>query len=130
MSSRKPHFTFPPFREAFNQLAWDIVSRIPRGRVITYGQIAKMIPRPPPLNAKFYNAARARWVGGAMAACPNGVPWHRVINSQGKISKRSKTNHDVKQRHLLEAEGVVFDKRDRIDLATFGWPKDFRRKKK
>lgn len=121
MPSQKPHFTSPPFREAFNQLVWDIVSRIPRGRVITYGQIARLIPRPHLVTARYYNAASARWVGSAMASSPDGLPWHRVINTQGKISVRSKNDHDKKQRHLLETESVVFDNRDRIDLKLFGW---------
>jgi methylated-DNA-protein-cysteine methyltransferase-like protein len=52
-----------------------------------------------------------------MAACPNDVPWQRVINSQGKISHRA---GGLKQRELLEAEGVEFVK-DRVDLMKFGW---------
>jgi len=60
----------------------------------------------------------ARWVGGAMAACPEGVPWQRVINSQGKISARQGARE---QRQLLEAEGVTFDARERVDLSRFGW---------
>ncbi len=128
MPPRKPHFTSPPFREHFNQIVWEIVTRIPRGKVMTYGAIAKQIPRPRPVGATHYNAARARWVGGAMAASPKGVPWHRVINSQGKISIRPNNNHHVKQRHLLEAEGVEFDYRGRIDLERFGWSPDRRKR--
>jgi methylated-DNA-protein-cysteine methyltransferase-like protein len=67
-----------------------------------------------------YSAWGARWVGGAMAACPDDVPWQRVINSQGKISLRQESGQST-QRQLLEAEGVVFDSRDRVDLARFGW---------
>jgi methylated-DNA-protein-cysteine methyltransferase-like protein len=52
-----------------------------------------------------------------MAACPNDVPWQRVINSQGMISHRA---GGLKQRELLEAEGVEFVK-DRVDLMKFGW---------
>jgi len=57
-------------------------------------------------------------VGGAMAACPDNVPWHRVINSQGKISQRESAEL---QRILLEEEGVLFDDRGKVDLKIFGW---------
>ena len=53
-----------------------------------------------------------------MAACPDDVPWQRVINSQGKISERAGAE---KQRQLLEAEGIIFDAKDRIDLKKYGW---------
>jgi len=54
-----------------------------------------------------------------MAACPENVPWHRVINSQGKISIRG--GGENIQRKLLEAEGVEFDSRDRVNLKIFSW---------
>jgi len=56
-------------------------------------------------------------VGGAMAACPDDVPWQRVINSQGKISERAGAE---RQRQLLEEEGVVFVK-DKVDMKKYGW---------
>jgi methylated-DNA-protein-cysteine methyltransferase-like protein len=56
-------------------------------------------------------------VGGAMAACPDDVPWQRVVNSQGKISERAGAE---RQRKLLEEEGIIFVK-DRIDLKKYGW---------
>jgi methylated-DNA-protein-cysteine methyltransferase-like protein len=52
-----------------------------------------------------------------MAACPDDVPWQRVINSQGKISERSGAE---KQRQLLEEEGVLFVK-DKVDMKKYGW---------
>jgi methylated-DNA-protein-cysteine methyltransferase-like protein len=52
-----------------------------------------------------------------MAACPDGVPWQRVINALGKISERPGAE---KQRRLLQAEGVQFVK-DRVDLKRYGW---------
>ncbi len=67
-----------------------------------------------------YEAWSARWVGGAMAACPDDVPWHRVINSQGKISLRRGVGY-MRQRELLEAEGVIFDQRERVDLDRYEW---------
>jgi len=113
-------FTSPPDPKAFNARVWEIVRQIPPGRVCTYGQIAAMIPLPDGMNLRDYEAFGARWVGGAMAACPDDVPWQRVINAQGKISIR-KTGGHLRQRALLEAEGVEFDERERIDLARYGW---------
>jgi methylated-DNA-protein-cysteine methyltransferase-like protein len=113
-----PHFTSPPDPKAFNTLVWDIVRQVPPGKVTTYGQIAAMIPTPEGLTLKDYEAFGARWVGGAMAGCPDDVPWQRVINSQGKISTRPGAEL---QRQLLENEGVEFDPRNKVDFARFGW---------
>jgi methylated-DNA-protein-cysteine methyltransferase-like protein len=103
--------------KVFNALVWEIVRQIPPGRVSTYGQIAAMIPPPEGMTLRSYVAFGPRWVGGAMAACPEGVPWQRVINAQGKISIRSAEE----QRRLLEAEGIVFDEKNRVNLKRFGW---------
>jgi methylated-DNA-protein-cysteine methyltransferase-like protein len=113
-------YTSPPNREAFNALVWEIVRQIPTGRVSTYGFVAKLIPPPERMTLKDYEAWGSRWVGGAMAACPDNVPWQRVINSQGKISIRKGGGH-LRQRKLLEEEGVIFDERERVDLSNFGW---------
>ncbi len=102
----------------FNALVWEIVRQIPPGKVCTYGKIAAMIPPPGGMTLRSYEAFGPRWVGGAMAACPEGVPWQRVINSQGKISLRP-GGYD--QRKLLEAEGVSFDDKDRVNLKQYGW---------
>ncbi len=110
----------PPKREEFNQKVWELVRQIPAGKVSTYGRIAGMIPPPPGMDIKAYLAFGPRWVGGAMAACPHDVPWQRVINSQGKVSLRP-GGGGVNQRELLEAEGVVFDERDRVDLKIYAW---------
>ncbi len=109
----------PPDSQEFNETVWKIVREIPSGKVATYSQIANMIPAPAGVDPEEYKAWRARWVGGAMAASPAGVPWQRVINSQGKISPRGPGAE--RQRALLEAEGVSFDDRGRVDLARFGW---------
>ena len=90
------------------------VRRIPRGRVATYGQIARL--------ARL--AGQARLVGYAMFALPRTttVPWHRVINAQGRISLRGDGGGaSIRQRILLEREGVTFDARDRVSLTHFGW---------
>jgi len=112
-------FTSPPGREAYNQQVWALVRQIPIGKVCTYGQIARLIPPPGGMDPKSYLAFAPRWVGGAMAACPDGVPWQRVINAQGKVSL-GRQGGQV-QRELLEAEGISFDERDRVDLKKFGW---------
>jgi len=110
-------FTSPPNRQEFNERVWDLARKIPRGRVATYGQLAMMLAPPDGIESSSYGAFGPRWVGGAMAGCPNDVPWQRVINSQGKISLRPGAG---KQRQLLEAEGVVFTK-DRVDFKKYGW---------
>jgi len=111
-------FTSPPDLVIFNALVWEIVRQIPPGKVATYGQIAAMVPPPEGMTAWDYRAFGARWVGGAMAACPEDVPWQRVINAQGKISLRRGAEE---QRDRLEAEGVEFDERGRVDLRRYRW---------
>ena len=55
-----------------------------------------------------------------MSACPEDVPWQRVINAQGKISLRKGTGY-LRQRQLLEDEGVMFDQKERVDLKKYSW---------
>jgi methylated-DNA-protein-cysteine methyltransferase-like protein len=105
-------------RDAFFSAVWKIVREVPPGNVTTYGQVAGYIPCPQGVPSEIYPAVRARWVGQAMAASPSGVPWQRVINSQGKISGRAGAE---RQRSLLEAEGIPFDERQRVDLKRYGW---------
>jgi methylated-DNA-protein-cysteine methyltransferase-like protein len=112
-----PTYSSPPNPQAYYQQVWEIARQIPRGKVATYGQIAKLIPPPMGVDFETYKAFSPRWVGGAMAACPDDVPWQRVINSQGKISEREGAE---RQRELLEGEGVVFVK-DKVDLKKYGW---------
>jgi methylated-DNA-protein-cysteine methyltransferase-like protein len=113
-----PSFSSPPDPKAYYQQVWEITRKIPRGRVATYGQIAKMIPPPNGVELEGYKAFAPRWVGGAMANCPDDVPWQRVINSKGEISERAGAE---RQRILLEEEGVEFDAKGRIDLKKYGW---------
>lgn len=113
-----PGFSSPPDPQSYYRQVWDLVRQIPRGRVATYGQIARMIPPPNGVEIEAYAAFAPRWVGGAMAACPDDVPWQRVINSKGEISARSGAE---RQRILLEEEGVEFDAKNRIDLKKYGW---------
>lgn len=100
-------------------LIYDVVRMIPHGCVATYGQVAMLAGLP----------GHARLAGYAMFNLPeeiaDEVPWHRVINSRGEISySESRQGNDFKQRELLEAEGVVFDERGRINLRRFGWRPD------
>jgi methylated-DNA-protein-cysteine methyltransferase-like protein len=90
-----------------------VTRQIPPGKVSTYGQIAAIVGR----------ECTARQVGYAMAALRSddkSVPWQRVINSQGEISLRPGQGA-VRQRQLLEAEGVEFDDQGRTDFNRFGW---------
>lgn len=111
-------FSSPPNPLQYQSLVWEIVRQIPTGRVATYGQIASMIPPPGTLRLKDYEAFGPRWVGGAMAHCPDDVPWQRVINAQGKISQRPGAEL---QQQLLVAEGVLFDEKNRVNWALCGW---------
>lgn len=92
---------------------YTMVKRIPKGLVATYGQIAELVDLP----------GHARQVGYALNALPDdhGVPWHRVINAQGRVSRQSDPLFERIQRDLLEDEGVVFDASGRTDLGRFQW---------
>ncbi len=90
-----------------------VVRRIPRGRVATYGQVAQLAGL----------GAQARLVGFALAALPgeSSVPWHRVVNAQGRVSARAEPGADRLQRARLEQEGVRFDPRGCLDLERVRW---------
>ena len=91
-----------------------------RGKVVTYGQVAYLLPPPAEMEFQTYTALSPRWVGSAMAACPDDVPWQRVINAQGKISDRPGAQ---RQRQLLEEEGIVFVQ-DKVEPegVPMAWP--------
>ena len=90
---------------------YDVVRHIPRGRVATYGQVAA-----------YAGQCTPRQAGYAMAALRNDdVPWHRVINSRGRISFPENSRGAQEQRRLLEEEGIMFGSGGRIDLETYGW---------
>ena len=98
-------------RPNFYDAVYRVVRKIPRGRVMTYGQIATILGAP--------RAARA--VGYAMRAAPKKVPWQRVINRMGQISARGDVERPIIQQQMLEAEGVVFDETESCDLARYRW---------
>jgi len=101
--------------EGLYERIYDMVRRIPPGKVCTYGRIAELV-----------GGCTARMVGYAMAALKRSrvpdVPWQRVINAKGKVSVHGDGFGNAMQRIKLEEEGVVFDEKDRIDFSRFGWP--------
>ncbi|HJQ71723.1 MAG TPA: MGMT family protein [Blastocatellia bacterium] len=102
------------YEQVFEKI-YRLVLRIPRGRVMTYGQIARLLE----------DRYSPRLVGWAMHATPQderNIPWHRVINSRGGISTgRVIIQEPQLQRLMLEAEGVVFDERGHCDLSLYQW---------
>jgi len=88
-----------------------LVKRIPKGRVITYGQLARAIRLP----------GGARAAGRAMAACPRGqaIPWHRVVAAGGRIAVREP--FASLQRRLLESEGAHLVEGRRVPLPEHLW---------
>jgi methylated-DNA-protein-cysteine methyltransferase-like protein len=98
---------------SFFEQVYQIVAMIPSGRVATYGQIAALLGNP----------RAARTVGWALHSMPAGMdlPWHRVINAQGRIGGPPEGYRAREQRALLEAEGIVFDSSGRIDLEEYSW---------
>ena len=98
-----------PQNPKYRERVYALVRRIPSGRVMTYGQIAELLGE----------GYTPRTVGFVMHGSPDGTPWHRVLNAQGKCSTgRVVLPHD-KQQRLLELEGVEFDKNARCDLQQF-----------
>jgi methylated-DNA-protein-cysteine methyltransferase-like protein len=111
-------FTSPPNQAGYYAKVWELVRQIPAGKVATYGQIARMLPPPQGVEFEAYRVFGPRWVGGAMANCPEAVPWQRVVNAKGEISPRPGAQ---KQKQLLLEEGVLFNEKGRVDLKTYGW---------
>lgn len=101
----------PEFKPIYKQI-YAVVEQIPAGCVATYGQIAHIV-----------GCSTPRMVGYAMAGLPQGsdVPWHRVINSAGKISPRGSALSTDVQRQRLEDEGITFTKAGNVTLKTYQW---------
>ena len=89
--------------ESFFQSVYEIVKRIPCGSVVSYGDIARAIGYP----------RKARFVGFAMRACPEELPWHRVVMADGSIAGG---DFAPIRRMLLEREGVPFLRDGRVDM--------------
>jgi methylated-DNA-protein-cysteine methyltransferase-like protein len=100
-------------RISFYEEVYAFVRRVPRGRVVTYGQVALELGAP----------AAARAVGYALHFLPgeNDVPWWRVINARGAISLKGRGASADLQRKLLEHEGVRFRADDTCDLRMYRW---------
>ena len=91
---------------------WQVVCDIPPGHVLTYGEVARLSGMP----------RYARRVSQAMRWAPRSLelPWHRVINAQGRIAFPEDSNGYRRQKALLEDEGVVFLD-GKIDLERYGY---------
>ena len=108
---------------SFFEQVYRLVRQIPSGKVTSYGAIARMLGNP----------HAARTVGWALHSLPpsvpssgedergGDVPWHRVINSEGRITTSCQEHGDNLQRTLLEAEGIEFDEHGHTDWDRFGW---------
>ena len=105
-------------KNLFNQKVYLKVSKIPHGKIATYGQIADLI----------YAYGKARQVGWALRRLelPSTIPWHRVINSKGEITMSlSRKGTDWIQKELLIKEGIKFNSKMKIDLKKYLWrPKE------
>ena len=101
----------PPESKEYRERVYEIVRRIPAGRVMTYGQIADLLGE----------GYTARTVGYVMHAADDAVPWHRVINAQGACSTGRILLPPDKQQRMLEAEGIAFDTRGRCALGHYRW---------
>lgn len=98
--------------ETFEQRIIKLLKKIPKGKVVTYGQIAAMAGNP----------RGARQVVRILSACSKKekLPWHRVINRLGQISLPLRDGYEI-QKALLEAEKIHFGLNDKIDLAAYQW---------
>jgi methylated-DNA-protein-cysteine methyltransferase-like protein len=101
---------------AYQKRVYDLVRRIPKGKVMTYGSVAVILGE----------GYTPRTVGHVMRDSPRNVPWQRVINSQGKCSTGRIILPVNLQQQILEKEGVKFSKAGRCDLTLYQWwPEDF-----
>ena len=101
---------------SFFDRVYGVVKRIPAGKVATYGQVAAILEHP----------RAARTVGWALNGLPDRlaerVPWHRVINVEGRISNAGGRHGGAEEQlRRLKKEGIKFDKTGRCDLRKFLW---------
>jgi methylated-DNA-protein-cysteine methyltransferase-like protein len=103
----------PELDSAYNQRIWQVVAAIPAGKVSSYGVVAE----------KAGLARAARRVGHALRGLPadTRIPWHRVVNGQGRLSLPAGSTSHITQRERLELEGIEFSPNGRIDLLRYGW---------
>ena len=98
----------------FFDYVYRLVAQIPKGKVASYGQIARLMGMP----------RTARQVGWAMRQCPDGLPWQRVVKADGSIAGGE---HAANRRAMLEAEGVPFLMDGRVDMAACQWEGPWRK---
>jgi len=98
---------------SFFSAVYEVAKQIPRGKVATYGQVARLAG----------NARMSRQVGWALHVNPEegNIPCHRVLNRFGEVCKGFAFGGEDAQRMLLEAEGIEFDSNGRVDLDLYGW---------
>ncbi|MDL1873266.1 MGMT family protein [Deltaproteobacteria bacterium PRO3] len=98
--------------ESFAEKVLAVVAKIPRGKVLTYGQVATLVGSP----------RAARIVGGVLFRLgpESRLPWQRVINAQGKLSTY-RVGSGPEQRRRLEAEGLKFNREGAVDLKRHQW---------
>lgn len=102
----------------FTSKVISLIKKIPKGKVATYGQIAKLTGRP--------NGSRGVvWILNSSSESHK-LPWHRVINSQGKISFPVNSSSFKKQKKLLQKEGIEFLSANELDLKIYGWKKTYK----
>ncbi len=99
-----------PSQPTFLQKVELIVSQIPAGKVMTYGQVAQCIGQ-----------GTARLVGMALSSLPTGscIPWHRVVNAKGGISPRANPQSSIEQIQRLLDEGIQFNRNQELDLNSY-----------
>ncbi len=98
--------------QSFSEIVISIIKQIPKGKVATYGLIAKLSG----------NSKASRQISFILNSCSEkyNLPWYRVINSKGQISLKKNYGYEL-QKELLENEGVVFDEKDCVDLNKYLW---------
>ena len=94
--------------KSFFERVYEIVARVPRGRVVSYGQIAWMLGSP----------RAARQVGYAMRRCPEELPWQRVVRSDGSIAGGG---CEQLRRAMLKQEGILFRADGSVDIEACRW---------
>lgn len=100
---------------------YQVVQRIPEGKVTSYGRIAKMLGRPKAARAVGYALSALKDAKSGAVYSSATVPWQRVVNSQGRISIVNREHTAVDQAQLLREEGVAVDDNGRIDLDQYLW---------
>ncbi|MCL2225733.1 MAG: MGMT family protein [Defluviitaleaceae bacterium] len=93
---------------SFAKDVYEVVKKIPHGRVVAYGQIAFMLDKP----------RGAREVGWAMANCPEGLPWWRVVMADGSVAGGT---YSEMRKSLLEEENIPFLPSGKVDMKACAW---------